>query len=39
VETTYYSVNGLTLTRNTAFGRPTATAGERIMQIAAKITF
>ncbi|HET7219901.1 MAG TPA: hypothetical protein VFJ02_17710, partial [Vicinamibacterales bacterium] len=39
VETTYYGVTGTTLTRGTLFGRPTATAGERIMQLAAKITF
>ncbi|HET7694762.1 MAG TPA: carboxypeptidase regulatory-like domain-containing protein [Vicinamibacterales bacterium] len=39
VETTYYSVAGTTLTRGPIFGRPTATAGERIMQLAAKITF
>jgi hypothetical protein len=39
VETTYYSVVGTTLTRNSLFGRPTATAGERIMQLAVKITF
>jgi len=39
VETTYFSVSGTTLTRGTLFARPTATAGERIMQFAAKITF
>ncbi len=39
VETTFYSVSGTTLTRGALFGRPTATAGERIMQLAAKITF
>ena len=39
VETAYYSVAGTTLTRGTLFGRPTATAGERIMQLAAKVTF
>jgi outer membrane receptor protein involved in Fe transport len=39
VETTYFSVAGTTLTRGTLFGRPTATTGERIMQLAAKITF
>ena len=39
VEATYYSVAGTTLTRNSLFGRPTATAGERIMQLAVKITF
>ena len=39
VETTYYSVTGTTLTRNSLFGRPTVTAGERIMQLAVKITF
>jgi outer membrane receptor protein involved in Fe transport len=39
VESTYYSVSGTTLTRGTLFGRPTASSGERIMQLAAKITF
>ena len=40
VDTTYYSVsNTTTLTRTTTFGRPLASAGERIMQLAAKITF
>ena len=39
VDTTYYSVAGTTLTRATNFGRPLASAGERIMQLAAKITF
>jgi hypothetical protein len=39
VDTTYYSVSGTTLTRGTLFGRPTASAGERIMQLAAKIVF
>jgi hypothetical protein len=40
VDTTYYSVsNTTTLTRSTTFGRPLASAGERIMQLAAKITF
>jgi outer membrane receptor protein involved in Fe transport len=39
VEPTYFSVAGTTLTPNAIFGRPTVTSGERIMQIAAKITF
>jgi outer membrane receptor protein involved in Fe transport len=40
VDTTYYSVSNVTtLTRSTSFGRPLASAGERIMQLAAKITF
>jgi len=39
VDTTYYSVAGTTLTRATNFGRPLASSGERIMQLAAKITF
>jgi outer membrane receptor protein involved in Fe transport len=39
VDTTYYSVAGTTLTRSTTFERPLASSGERIMQLAAKITF
>ena len=39
VDTTYYSVTGTTLARNTNFGRPLASAGERIMQIAVKVNF
>jgi outer membrane receptor protein involved in Fe transport len=39
VETTFYSVSGTTLTPGTLFGRPTLSSGERIMQLAAKITF
>jgi len=39
VDATYYSVAGTTLTRTTTFGRPLASTGERIMQLAAKITF
>jgi outer membrane receptor protein involved in Fe transport len=39
VDTTYYSVAGTTLTPATTFGRPLVSAGERIMQLAAKITF
>jgi hypothetical protein len=41
VETTFYSVSatGTTLTRSSIFGRPTASSGERIMQLAAKLTF
>jgi hypothetical protein len=39
VDTTYYSVSGSTLTPGTTFGRPSASAGERIMQLAVKMTF
>jgi outer membrane receptor protein involved in Fe transport len=39
VDTTYYSVAGTTLTRNSIFGRPTVSAGERIMQLAIKVLF
>ena len=39
VDATYYSVAGTTLTRTTTFGRPLLSAGERIMQLAVKITF
>jgi outer membrane receptor protein involved in Fe transport len=39
VDATLYSVNGTTLTRSTTFGRPLASAGERIMQLAVKVTF
>jgi outer membrane receptor protein involved in Fe transport len=39
VDATYYSVSGTTLTRSTIFGRATASAGERIMQLAVKIVF
>jgi hypothetical protein len=39
VDTTYYSVAGTTLTPATTFGRPLASAGERIMQLAGKVTF
>ena len=39
VDTTYYSVAGTTLTRSTTFGRPLASSGERIMQLAVKLTF
>jgi outer membrane receptor protein involved in Fe transport len=39
VEVAYYSVSGTTLTRGALFGRPTLSAGERIMQLAAKISF
>ncbi len=39
VDTTYYSVTGTTLTPGTTFGRPTLSAGERIMQLAVKWTF
>ena len=39
VDTTYYSVTGTTLTPGTTFGRPTVSAGERIMQLAVKWTF
>jgi hypothetical protein len=39
VDTTYYSVSGTTLTPGTTFGRPTASSGERIMQLAVKLRF
>jgi outer membrane receptor protein involved in Fe transport len=40
VDTTYYSVsNNTVLTRATTFGRPLSSSGERIMQLAAKVTF
>ena len=39
VDTTYYGVTGTTLTPGTTFGRPTLSAGERIMQLAVKLTF
>jgi outer membrane receptor protein involved in Fe transport len=39
VDATYYSVAGTTLTRSTTFGRPLASSGERIMQLAVKLTF
>jgi len=39
VDTTYYGVSGTTLTRNATFGRPLASTGERIMQLALKFTF
>lgn len=39
VDATYYSVAGTTLTRTTTFGRPLLSTGERIMQVAAKISF
>jgi outer membrane receptor protein involved in Fe transport len=39
VDTTYYSVSGSTLTRSANFGRPLASAGERIMQLAVKLLF
>ena len=39
VDATFYSVTGTTLTPATTFGRPLASAGERIMQLAAKISF
>ena len=39
VDVTYDSVAGTTLTRSTTFGRPLASAGERIMQLALKISF
>ena len=35
----YYSVNGTTLTRLSAFGTPTSSAGPRILQLAAKVIF
>jgi hypothetical protein len=39
VDATYYSVSGTTLTQTTTFGRPLLSTGERIMQLAVKITF
>jgi hypothetical protein len=36
---TFYSVTGTTLTPGTAFGTPTGSAGERIMQLAVKFIF
>jgi outer membrane receptor protein involved in Fe transport len=39
VDATLYSVTGTTLTRSTTFGRPLASAGERIMQLAVKVSF
>ena len=39
VDMTYYSVTGTSLTPSTSFGRPLASAGERIMQLAVKIGF
>ena len=39
VDVTYYSVSGTTLTRGSTFGRPLASAGERIMQLAVKLIF
>ena len=39
VDTTYYSVSGTTLTRGANFGRALGSAGERIMQLAAKVMF
>jgi outer membrane receptor protein involved in Fe transport len=39
VDTTFYSVSGTTLTRAANFGRPLASAGERIMQLAVKVAF
>jgi hypothetical protein len=39
VDATYYSVSGTTLTRGATFGRPLSSAGERIMQLAAKVMF
>jgi outer membrane receptor protein involved in Fe transport len=39
VEPTFFSVSGTTLTRSTIFGRPTSSSGERIMQLAVKLTF
>ena len=41
VNRTYYSYNATTkvFTKNATFGIPTATSGQRIMQLAAKLTF
>ncbi|HEX7528564.1 MAG TPA: hypothetical protein VF425_05605, partial [Thermoanaerobaculia bacterium] len=35
----YYAANGTTLTRLSAFGTPTTSAGPRILQLAAKVIF
>jgi outer membrane receptor protein involved in Fe transport len=39
VDATLYSVTGTTLTPSTTFGRPLTSAGERIMQLAVKVSF
>jgi hypothetical protein len=39
VNTGYYNVSGTTLTRNTNFGTPSSSLGERIIQLAAKVMF
>lgn len=39
INTTFYSLTGTTLVKNTAFGRPTTTTDPRIIQLAAKIIF
>jgi TonB dependent receptor len=39
VDTTFYSVSGTTLTRTSTFNRPLGSAGERIMQLAVKVSF
>jgi hypothetical protein len=35
----YYTVSGTTLRSGETFGRPLASAGERIMQLAVRVTF
>jgi hypothetical protein len=39
VDQTYYSVSGSTLTRSTTFGTPLSSTGERIAQLAIKMSF
>ena len=39
VNTALYGVTGTTLTPNTSFGQPLATAGQRIIQLALKVLF
>jgi outer membrane receptor protein involved in Fe transport len=39
VDATYYSVAGTTLTPSTTFGRPLGSTGERIMQLALRLSF
>ena len=39
VNTALYGVSGTTLTPNTSFGQPLATAGQRIIQLAVKVLF
>jgi outer membrane receptor protein involved in Fe transport len=39
VNTTFYSLTGTTLVKNSSFGKPTSTTEPRIVQLAAKIIF